>query len=114
MKLTILTLPVSTNNLYAHVGRHRFMTQRAKTNKEAMGFEARAQFRGQPLAGPLETDITIYWPTKRRHDADNVKALIDSLSGIVWEDDDQITDLHLRKRYDKANPRVEISVKPIA
>lgn len=112
MRLTILTLPISTNNLYAHVGRHRFMTGRAKANKEAIGFEARAQYRGKPLSCDLKAEVVIYWPTKRQHDVDNIKALIDACTGILWEDDAQISDLRLRKGYDKANPRVELSFEP--
>ena len=112
MRLTILTLPISTNNLYAHVGRRRFLLPRARDNKETMALEMRTQYRGKPLEGSLEADVTIYWPDKRKHDADNVKALLDSATGILWLDDSQITDLHSRKRYDKTNPRVELSVEP--
>lgn len=113
ISLVLRTLPLSTNNLYAHVGRHRFLTQTAKANKEAMAWEVLSQYRGGPLEGPLELSIALWWPTKRNHDVDNVKGLIDSLTGILWLDDGQIESLHVRKGHDKANPRVELLLSPL-
>jgi Holliday junction resolvase RusA-like endonuclease len=34
----------------------------------------------------------------------------DALTGIVYEDDSQIAELHLYRDYDKARPRIEIEV----
>jgi Holliday junction resolvase RusA-like endonuclease len=56
--------------------------------------------------------VALYWPTRANHDVDNIKTLLDSCSGIVWEDDGQIADLHITKAYDKENPRCELSVLP--
>jgi Holliday junction resolvase RusA-like endonuclease len=75
------------------------------------GWEARSQYRGEPLIGPLDVDVTVYWPDRREHDHDNMKVLWDALNGIVWQDDGQITDSHVHKRFDKGNPRVEMIVK---
>jgi Holliday junction resolvase RusA-like endonuclease len=36
---------------------------------------------------------------------------LDALTGIVWHDDSQIADLRLRRAYDKALPRIEITVQ---
>lgn len=44
-------------------------------------------------------------------DPDNIaKPYMDALSGFVWEDDAQVTDLHISKFY-SLNPRVEITIK---
>jgi crossover junction endodeoxyribonuclease RusA len=110
MKLTLLTLPVSTNNLYSNGSRGRFTTDRGRRNKEQIAWEARAQYRGKPLAGPVAAEITLFWQNGRNHDIDNIKALLDALTGIVWEDDGQIVDLHTMKEVDRANPRVELRV----
>jgi Holliday junction resolvase RusA-like endonuclease len=48
---------------------------------------------------------------RRRDDVDNIKALLDALSGILWLDDGQIADLCISKRYDPDRPRVELSLK---
>lgn len=111
MTLRFLTMPVSTNALYAHTGRRRFMSERGKRNKEQIGWEARSQYRGKPLEGPLAVKIALWWPDRRKHDVDNIKVMLDSLTGIVWLDDGQIADLHITKGYDKAEPRVEMAVE---
>lgn len=78
--------------------------------KDAIGSEARSQYRGDPLQGPLAVTVDLYWPDRRKHDVDNIKVLLDALSGIAWEDDGQIVDLRTRKHVDKERPRVEIEV----
>src|SRR5690606_41537232 len=61
--------------------------------------------RAQALAGEIV-------PTKKP-DIDNaVKAVCDALSGIVWRDDVQVTDLIVRKRFSES-PYVQAIVKPL-
>lgn len=88
-----------------------YMTAGWKALKEDYQCQARSQFNGQPLAGPLSIAVTIYFPTKRRADWDNFHKLsMDALSGIVWEDDSQIVEAVVRKDYDKERPRVEVEI----
>lgn len=110
MTIRLSTLPPSTNHLYAQRGSARFLKPEVRAAKEAIGWEARSQYRGKPLEGPLKVEIDLYWPDRRKHDVDNIKALLDALTGIVWLDDWQIEDLHTRKFYDKAAPRVEMAI----
>jgi Holliday junction resolvase RusA-like endonuclease len=52
------------------------------------------------------------YPTKKP-DADNViKAIFDGINGVVWVDDVQACDIHVRKRYG-AVPCVRVDVKEI-
>ena len=113
MTLKFLTLPVSTNHLYLQRGRSRFLDPRAARNKEAIAWEARSQYRGKPLQGPLAVKIRLYWGDCRKHDVDNIKALLDACTGILWLDDGQIEDLHTTKAYSKDNPRVEMVVEGV-
>lgn len=108
MEITLKTMPLSTNAMYAHTGRRRFLTQKAKDNKEAMGWELRSQHRGQPLKGKIWLSVALFWPTLRNHDLDNIKSLLDACTGILWLDDGQVVELHIRKFYDKKNARVEM------
>lgn len=110
MNIELKTMPLSVNRLYTTARGRRILTGTGRVNKEALAWEARTQYRGLPLKGDLSVSVDVYWPTKRNHDIDNpVKSLLDSMSGILYEDDQQITELHLKKSYDKANPRVELS-----
>ena len=47
----------------------------------------------------------------KKPDLDNLeKSVLDSVNGHAYEDDNQISDLHSRKRY-SLDPRVEIVIK---
>lgn len=51
------------------------------------------------------------WRVVKKPDADNLgKSPLDAISGYAYADDNQISDLRLRKRY-SLNPRVEIVIK---
>jgi Holliday junction resolvase RusA-like endonuclease len=72
--------------------------------------QAKAQYHGEPLTSRLEIDVTLFFGRKGKKDWDNFHKLsMDALTGIVWEDDEQIDDAHVHKRYDKENPRIEIT-----
>ena len=109
--LELKPLPPSTNHMY---GRTRFggvyKTARYNSTKQDYGWLCKAQTRDFYTC-PITLEITAFFGDKRRHDADNiVKVTQDSLTGILWEDDSQISDLIVRKRYSKENPRLELRV----
>ncbi len=112
MTLRFETLPPSTNHLYRRTLRGVSLLENVRQAKDAIGWEASSQFHGEPLTGPLAVTLDLYWPDRRKHDVDNVKALLDALNGIVWEDDGQIVDLHTRKHFDKDDPRAVMTVEP--
>ena len=87
------------------------MTAQGKSIKTAYQWEAQAQWRTPPLTGELKVTARFFFGTKRKADLDNFNKLWqDALSGIVYEDDSQIAELHLYRHYDKAKPRIEITV----
>lgn len=83
----------------------------------------------KPLDGPIAFELAIYRmipksTTKKRRaaidsgecrpvvkpDVDNVyKAVSDALTGLIYQDDKQIVDVHIAKFYSD-NPRVEIKI----
>jgi Holliday junction resolvase RusA-like endonuclease len=65
----------------------------------------------KPLEEPLAVSVALYWPDRGKHDVDNIKALLDALTGILWLDDGQIADLCISKRYDPDRPQAELSLK---
>jgi Holliday junction resolvase RusA-like endonuclease len=113
--ITLSGEPKSTNHLYKSVCRGRFpsvyLSNEGRALKEAYTWEAKAQWRGKPLEGDVALSVTFFFGTKRKTDLDNFNKLWqDALSGIVYQDDGQIAELHLRRSYDKARPRIEISL----
>ena len=106
--ILIHTEPISLNLMYR--GR-RFLTQRAKDTKRFMSLEFQTQYKGDIMEGDVCLNVLFYFKDKRKRDIDShLKALLDSMSGIVYKDDSQVNELHVYKQVDKENPRVEISI----
>ena len=83
----------------------------------------------QPIDYPIEVDINVYRSIQKsvskkeyarrlsnevrptvKPDADNyIKIILDGLNGLVWLDDNQITDVAAHKYYSD-KPRVEVEV----
>lgn len=112
MTIRLETLPLTTNRLYGFANGRRYLRPEGRDNKDAMAWEARSQYRGDPLQGPLAVTVDLFWPTRRNHDIENLKGLFDAMSGILYEDDGQICDLRIRKHFDKVSPRVEMTFLP--
>lgn len=87
-----------------------------KAFRKAMA-EALADWDEDPIAGPLTVNMVFHCkqpkkPTKLwpRGDIDNyVKALFDSFNGVVWGDDDQVTNMMASKVYAE-EPRIEVTI----
>lgn len=105
MTLTFLTMPPSTNHIYGRRSKGVYTLDWARNAKDTIAWEARSQYRGKPMTSMLAVSVALYWGDRRKHDVDNIKALLDALTGILWEDDGQIVDLHILKDYDEAQPR---------
>jgi Holliday junction resolvase RusA-like endonuclease len=88
-----------------------------------------------PDAGPVAVELAFRWPRPKGHygsgrnaevlrgaapllpagvpDLDKLaRAVLDALTGVVWDDDAQVVDLRLSKRYaDMAAPGVDVRVR---
>lgn len=116
MKIVLEGAPISTNHAYRYtcIGGYArsYMKKEAVALKEGYQWQAKSQWKGlKPLIGPLELEIRVFLPTKRKTDWDNLHKLsMDALTGIVWEDDSQIEKVTIIKGYDKLKPRIEINL----
>lgn len=110
MTITLKGSPISVNKLYR--GR-RFLTSVGKAIKLDYAYQAKAQYSGPVLEDPIRVDAVIYFENKRS-DIDNViKATLDCLTGLLWKDDMQVVELHVFKKIDKENPRIELAIRPL-
>ena len=113
-------------------GKHATVYDPAKSRdyKQYIRLVASQHAPEAPLIGPLDVEIKIYKAipkafSKKRHreaqdglirpitkpDIDNyAKSVKDALSGVIWRDDSQVTDLRIGKWYSNT-PRVEITVR---
>lgn len=104
-----LPYPPSVNRIW-RVFRNRIIKS-AEGRAYAKQVATHAQ-DAQPLDGPLSVSVTAYRP-QRRGDLDNVlKAALDALNGVAWQDDSQVVELHALRLDDKHNPRLEVDVRP--
>lgn len=89
----------------------RFWTKRGKDTKLGMQSEIAVQSKNEPITGDVVLNVLFYFKDNRKRDIDShLKCLLDAMTGIVYEDDSQITELHIFKEIDRKNPRVEIQV----
>ncbi|MCK4554887.1 RusA family crossover junction endodeoxyribonuclease [Candidatus Parcubacteria bacterium] len=87
------------------------MTNEGKDLKELYQLEARKQYKGKVILGDVILEVILFFKDKRRRDVDNYnKLVLDSLEGVVYEDDKQIQKLTVEKRISAEDPRVEIKI----
>ena len=104
-----LPIPPSSNRYWRHY-RGRVVTSAEAKNYKAAVAALLYQYHVEPLAGPVAITFTVY-RQRRAGDLDNFgKILLDSLQGICYIDDKQVTELHAYLFDDKHNPRVEIAI----
>jgi Holliday junction resolvase RusA-like endonuclease len=114
IKMEMITLrgnPISTNMVYRRNKFVMYMSAVGKQRKIEYQWQAKTQYKGEILKGPVGIEINLFFKNNLRRDWDNWhKLTMDALTGIVWEDDSQITDVIVRKKIDKENPRIEIII----
>jgi crossover junction endodeoxyribonuclease RusA len=55
--------------------------------------------------------LRVYRPRKTGDLDNSLKILIDSMKGIIYEDDEQVVVIHAERYEDKNNPRVDLLVE---
>lgn len=107
----VLPYPPALNHLYATTrdGR-RILSKAGREYHKTVRSECRSFL---PFRGEVRVTVYAYRP-QRRGDIDGAfKALLDSLSGVLWNDDSQIIELHAYRRDNKDSPRVEVTVEEV-
>jgi Holliday junction resolvase RusA-like endonuclease len=115
VNITLVGQAISTQSCYrsttANGYNRSYMTQKCIDLKTDWQWQARSQWKGAPLEGPVSVKMALYHGDKHKRDIDNFNKLVfDALAGIAFEDDNQITELIIRKFYDKQNPRVSLEI----
>ena len=94
-----LPYPPSVNHYWRRVGPRTLISRGGRAFRATVCAILAAQGI-QPLEGPLEVEIDLYPPDRRRRDVDNTqKALLDALEhGGLFLDDSQVVHLNTWKR----------------
>lgn len=110
VSITLAQLPPTTNHMYKPFGGRFHVDSAARDRKTSMAWEARSQYNGPLLESPLRVVVHLRIGTRRNRDVDNIKALLDAMTGVLWVDDGQIVDLRITKRYEKGNEGLDLTV----
>lgn len=115
MEFTLKGNPLSTGHIYKSMCRGKFasvyMTKAGKDLKESYQWQLKSQYKKKPLTGDIDMRVELFFGDERKRDIDNFnKILLDSMSGIIFEDDSQIQSLLIIKNKDKKNPRIELQI----
>ena len=116
-----LPWPPSVNAMWRAIprGKHctSILSKRGREYREAAMIAIAAHnYTLRKLSGRLKVTLDLHPPTARKFDCDNyAKAIQDALThGCVWDDDEQIDDLHILKHpRDKENPRVVVTISEL-
>jgi crossover junction endodeoxyribonuclease RusA len=115
LELTLKGNPQSTQHIYKMTCRGKFatmyMSASGKALKEDYQWQLKSQYKKKPITGDIDMRVELFFGDERKRDIDNYnKILLDSMSGIIFEDDSQIQSLLIIKNKDKKNPRIEIQL----
>ncbi|MBU0492922.1 MAG: RusA family crossover junction endodeoxyribonuclease [Chloroflexi bacterium] len=118
-----LPLPPSVNQQYATVGNRRVLSQASRRYRRAV---ERAVHRLQVdgtlsdelvatlRAGFVGLFIDFYFETPLRRDLDGgLKITMDAICETLGVNDNRVVDIHLVKRIDPLNPRIEVELEAI-
>jgi len=112
----ILPFPPSVNSCYRSIPRGKICT----SILSKIGREYKQRVIGLIDVNQCKEDarlmvqIMLYMPDRRRRDIDNYsKALLDSLTGIIWHDDEQIDLLAISREGIFKGGKVEMSVREL-
>ena len=110
-----LPYPVSVNQYYRSIPRGKFCS--VILSQKGREFKAKVKEMvdiDTPTTKPVLVMIKLYPPTKRKYDVDNMlKSLLDSLIGIAYEDDSQISCLAVSKEEVVSGGKCEIKIKEV-
>ena len=109
MTKSILTgSPVSANRRLIPAKGRLVSSVLYRSKLEEWQWEAKSQYRDSPKTGDVVLDVIIYYPNLKSDLDGSLKLIFDALTGVLYEDDKQITEFTAHKWVDRENPRVEI------
>ncbi len=111
-QVTIPGNPIPKGRPRATIKGRVFTPPRTRDYEELVGQYAALKWRREPTKARLFVSLRFYRENERRADFDNLaKSVMDGLQGIVYADDSQIKEAHIRVEVDRDNPRVEVWVR---
>lgn len=106
----VLPYPPSANKYWRVVNNRAVKSREARVYIDAV----RARYcMVKPMLGEVELTLQFYRPRKAGDLSNRIKVVEDALQGVAYDNDDQVVQLKAWRFDDKANPRVEVKVRPV-
>jgi len=119
-----LPLPPSINQQYTRAGNRRVLSKEAKSFKKVVRHKIHRlrvdevitdAFIAQLQQGWISLFLDMYFASPLKRDLDGgLKITQDAILDALGINDNRVVDIHLVKRIDPLNPRVEIELEAIA
>lgn len=97
-------------------GKRRYTPKRTRDYLQRVGWAAREALGRMSWRRDRTYDVRVmfYMQDNKRRDVDNmVKSICDGATGILWDDDSQITGKQAWKAVGRHRPRAEVRVRMI-
>ena len=112
IKLELLLSPPSVNTIWINKPGGRFKSEKGRKFEKEAKTEIKNQYKGKPINNQLKISINLFFKDKRKRDIDNYnKGILDAMTGIIYQDDSQIEELHVFKKIGCGFDKVEISIE---
>ncbi|QDU39702.1 Crossover junction endodeoxyribonuclease RusA [Maioricimonas rarisocia] len=110
----VLPFPPSVNRYYRHVGYRTLLSREGREYRRQVCALLAGRV-GQPLSGPLQVQLALYPPDRRRRDWDNFqKSVWDSLQHAgVYLDDSQVRRAVVEMHDPQGKARAECLIQPL-
>jgi crossover junction endodeoxyribonuclease RusA len=118
-----LPLPPSINSQYVTVGNRRVLSREAQVYKRQVARHLQQLQRSQSIpplfveqanTGYIALFIDFYFETPLRRDLDGgLKIAQDAICTTLGVNDNRVVDIHLVKRIDPLNPRIEVEMEAL-
>jgi crossover junction endodeoxyribonuclease RusA len=110
-----LPYPPSVNHYWRRVGPRTLISRGGRAFRQTV-CAILATRKIEPMVGPLEVDVTVFPPDRRRRDIDNVlKGLLDAMEhGGAFHDDSQIARLSIERGEPVKNGKTIVQIKKVS
>jgi len=111
----VLPFPPSVNRYYRHVGYRTLLSREGRQYRAAVCTRLAGRVQ-QPLSVPLQAELHLYPPDRRRRDWDNFqKGVWDSLQHAgIYLDDSQVRRAVIEMHEPDGKARAECHIQPLA